>query len=184
MLGLVVSGLNHAMHKMEMNDAFGKNKLSDADLEKIYAAYPKGDPNNPNYVSRDDLYKKIGGAIYDDYIQNGYNADGSVNKDYANTCALRMSYALNKAGYAINKTTGTYEGAKGLNYFYTVEYMKPYLMNTYNFTQLTSGSIRNALIIQTNCGWIDASGHIDIMFRGRAGSEFHNECSTNFYLSK
>ena len=51
-----------------------------------------------------------------------------------------MSYALNYAGFEINETTGTAQGAKGLNYFYKVEYMGPYLMNTYNFTELTSGN--------------------------------------------
>ena len=63
-------------------------QLDDVDLKNIYDNYPKEDKNDPNYVSRDDLYKKIGGDIYKDYIKHGYNNDGSPNKDYANTCHL------------------------------------------------------------------------------------------------
>jgi RHS repeat-associated protein len=178
--GLVVSGLNHAMHQMSE-----KTTLTEDDIKKIYDAYPSGDSSDPNFVHRDDVYKNIGGDIYKDYLLHGYDSNGNPNPAYANTCALRLSTALNKAGYTISKTSGTFSGAKKLNYFYKVDKIQVYLSNTYNFSQASLGmQIQSSIIIQKNCGWSDATGHVDVLYGGKAGSHFYNECTTTFYSSK
>jgi hypothetical protein len=180
-IGLIVSGLNHAMHQISKP----KVTLKEADIKKIYDAYPSGDSSDPNFVHRDDVYKNIGGKIYEDYLSNGYDRNGVVNPDYENTCALRLSTALNKAGYTIPKTNGTFSGANKLNYFYKVDRIQVYLSNKYNFSQEILGmQIQSSIIIQKNCGWNNATGHVDVLYRGRAGSHFYNECTTTFYSSK
>ena len=145
-----------------------KTTLSEDDIKNIYDAYPSGDSSDPNFVHRDDVYKNIGGEIYKDYLLHGYDSNGNPNPAYANTCALRLSTALNK-----------------LNYFYKVDKIQVYLSNTYNFSQASLGmQIQSSIIIQKNCGWNDATGHVDVLYRGRAGSHFYNECTTTFYSSK
>ncbi|TRX35410.1 T6SS effector amidase Tae4 family protein [Flavobacterium restrictum] len=178
--GGIVAGLNGVLHSMN-----NKTTLTEDDIKKIYDAYPSGDHSNPNFVQRDDVYKNIGGDIYKDYLSNGYDSSGNANPAYANTCSLRLSYALNKAGYTIPKTSGTFRGANKLNYFYKVDKIQVYLSNTYNFTQASLGmQIQSSIIIQKKCGWSDATGHVDVLYGGRAGSHFYNQCSTTFYSSK
>ncbi|RVU89880.1 hypothetical protein EH230_14050 [Flavobacterium columnare] len=180
-IGGMVAGLNHAAHAMIKP----KTTLTEADIKKIYDAYPSGDTSDPNFVHRDDVYKNIGGDIYNDYLLHGYDSNGNPNPAYANTCALRLSTALNKSGYTIPKTNGTFSGANKLNYFYKVDKIQVYLSNTYNFSQASLGmQIQNSIIIQKNCGWSDATGHVDVLYGGRAGSHFYQECTTTFYSSK
>lgn len=168
-----------------MHSMSNKTTLSEDDIKNIYDAYPSGDSSDPNFVHRDDVYKNIGGEIYKDYLLHGYDSNGNPNPAYANTCALRLSTALNKAGYTIPKTSGTFSGAKKLNFFYKVDKIQVYLSNTYNFSQASLGmQIQSSIIIQKNCGWNDATGHVDVLYRGRAGSHFYNECTTTFYSSK
>ena len=178
--GLITSGLNHAAHSMS-----NKTTLSEDDIKNIYDAYPSGDSSDPNFVHRDDVFKNIGGDIYKDYLSNGYDRNGNLNPDYENTCALRLSTALNKAGYTIPKTSGTFGGANKLNYFYKVDKIQVYLSNTYNFSQASLGmQIQSSIIIQKNCGWSNATGHVDVLYRGMAGSHFYSQCATTFYSSK
>lgn len=179
---LMVNTLNHGIHKISVNN---KITLTEEDIKKIYDAYPSGDSSDPNFVDRDNVYKNIGGDIYEDYLSNGYDSNGNPNPAYANTCALRLSYALNDAGYTIPKTNGTFRGANELNYFYKVDKIQVYLTNTYNFSQASLGmQIQSSIIIQKNCGWSDATGHVDVLYRGRTGSHFYNQCTTTFYSSK
>jgi hypothetical protein len=162
-----------------------KITLTSEDIKKIYDAYPSGDHWDPNFVSRDDVYKNIGGDIYKDYLINGYDSNGNVNPAYENTCSLRLSYALNKAGYTIPETDGTSMGSNKVNYFYKVDKIAVYLSNTYNFSQAIVGmQIQNSIIIQRNCGWSDATGHVDVLYGGRSGSHFYSQCNTTFYSSK
>jgi len=178
--GLVVSGLNHLAHRIS-----AKTTLTEQDIKKIKDVYPSGDPNDPNFVHKDKIYEMIGGDIYKDYLLNGYDSNGNPNSAYSNTCALRLSIALNKAGFVIPKTNGAYSGGKKLNYFYKVNKMEVYLSKNYNFSQASAGTkIPSSIIIQKNCGWNDATGHVDVIYKGRAGSQFYKECSTTFYSSK
>ena len=188
--GIITSGLNHVAH-LGFTESVGdidddidnlqkKYKFTDADLKKIYLNYPKGEKDSPNFVSRDELYKMIGGEIYNDYKKNAYTKSGQIRSAYANTCALRLSYALNKSGFLIPAgTPGSYAGAGNLHYFYKVDRIQPYLMNRYIFN---NSSVSNSyMYIQKNCGWNDATGHVDIKYRGSVGSHFYRECITTIY---
>lgn len=189
--GLITSGLNHVAHlgfdksidDNDMDDLESlqkKYKLTDADLKKIYSNYPKGEKDSPNYVSRDELYKMIGGEIYKDYQKNAYTKSGKIRSAYENTCALRLSYALNKSGFLIPAgTTGAFAGGNNLYYFYKVDQIQPYLMNRYIFS--SSSTTNSYMYIQKNCGWNDATGHVDIKYRGKVGSHFYDVCGTTYY---
>jgi len=61
-------------------------------FSSLQANYP-GD----NYTSA-QVYKLVGGNMYQRFLDD--------RNAYANSCALRMSYALNKAGAPIPKQKG------------------------------------------------------------------------------
>ena len=100
-----------------------------------------------------------------------------------NTCALRLSVALNESGNPIPAGTGTYKGKDGKNYFISVKNMSNYLTKTFGQpTILQSGqNITNSIIWQSNCGWSDATGHLDIIYNGKAGSKYYDVCGTVKY---
>jgi hypothetical protein len=70
-------------------------------------SYPKHD--DPLYDTPEKMYSSIGGQV-----QNLYNSDPS---SYQNTCALRISKALNNSGISIPAGTDRYQGADGKYYF-------------------------------------------------------------------
>ena len=39
-------------------------------------------------------------------------------------------------------------------------------------------TVKNGIIWQSNYGWSDATGHVDIIYRGNAGSHFYDQCGT------
>lgn len=69
----------------------------------LKAVYPSSNPRSDKYVSQGDLFREIG---WDDYIGN---------PNYENTCAIRVSLALVRAGVKIspkshNILKGPHEG--------------------------------------------------------------------------
>ncbi|MFC4815985.1 RHS repeat-associated core domain-containing protein [Flavobacterium sp. GCM10023249] len=173
--GGIVAGLNHALHQMAYEEdgidiSTLKKSLSEADIKKIMDAYPTADK-----MSALELYKTIGGDIYKDVLQNGLKKDGTLKSSYKNTCCFRLSKALNDSGFTIAKSDYTLSGENNLNYYFSTKYMGPYLMQTYNF----GSSMKNyGLIIQTGCGWSDASGHVDVFYYDRIGIHSYPNCST------
>lgn len=108
-----------------------------------------------NYTSP-QVYEKIGGKVYQNYLANP--------ETYANSCSLRMSYALNRAGVPIPHITGTGSGADGMWYFYRVADLGKYLNRTYGLPDLNghSRSDFNGVhgIIQFDVTiWTNAPGH-------------------------
>jgi RHS repeat-associated protein len=108
-----------------------------------------------NYTSP-QVYEKIGGKVYQNYLANP--------EAYANSCALRMSYALNRAGAPIPHITGTGSGADGMWYFYRVADLGKYLNRTYGHPDI-NGHARSDFngvhgIIQFDVSiWTNATGH-------------------------
>jgi hypothetical protein len=173
--GLVVSSLNHYVHQMsDEEDGIDistlKKSLSEADIKKIMDAYPTADK-----MSALELYETIGGDIYKDVLQNGLNKNGTLKSSYKNTCCFRLSKALNDSGFTIAKSDYTMSGKNNFNYYFATKHMGSYLMQTYNFGSV----IKNyGLIIQTGCGWSDASGHVDVFYYNRIGIHSYPNCST------
>ena len=126
----------------------------------LQANYP-GD----NYTST-QVYKLVGGNIYQRY------QDDPVA--YANSCALRLSYALNKAGAPIPKLSGTAKGGDGMNYFFRVKDLGNYMNATYGAPDI-NGKSRSLYsgeqgIIEFNVsGWSDATGHFTIWVGNSVG---------------
>jgi hypothetical protein len=166
--GIFIGAFNHAAE--HSFTAY----ITDKQLKNIYENYPKGDEDDPNYVSRDELFKKIGGPL-----QEWYEKDPS---NLSNTCALRLSYALNKSGYLIPKGKSTYQGADGLNYYILASNMKIHLGNILGAGKSLGrkGVLKNALYYQTGFSQ-GISGHVDVMFREKAGSNFYNGMQTTYW---
>ena len=147
-----------------------KNKFTDAELKEIFDAYPKKGEVDPN-----ELFETIGGALKDWY-------DKEPDK-LGNTCAIRLSVALNESGNTIPAISGTFKGKDNKNYFIAVSKITQYLTKKYDAPRTLSNNykVKNAIIWQSNCGWTDATGHVDIIYRGQAGSHFYDQCGTVKY---
>lgn len=160
----------------------GAVKLFKTRIQKIWEAYPKKDD-----YTRDEVYKKIGG-----YLKSRYDECKALPETDAryrsldNTCAVRMSRALNYSGFNIpEKKEGnyrTYKGGDGKNYFITVSNIRKYLVEElFVESELKSIDISNnteAIFIENDCGWSDATGHVDIKAFGVIGIGAHDVCKT------
>lgn len=115
-----------------------------------------------NYSTGDvpSTYALVGGGLLRSYNQDPVS--------YANTCAMRLSYALNKSGAPIPYERGkTFKGADNLNYFIRVKDMASYMDATYGQPNINGMSPSDFSgytgIIQFNVsGWSDATGHFTL----------------------
>lgn len=156
----------------------GAAKIRKSRIRKIWEAYPKKEK-----ISRDDLYKEVGG-----YLKTWYDEVKSlpeIDPKYTsldNTCALRMSRALNYSDNPIpeinEKGYKTYKGGDGKNYFITVDNIKKFLLEFISKEpeKVDRQSESEVIFIESECGWTDATGHVDIMVNNKYGSDFHLEC--------
>ncbi|MCW8935782.1 MAG: type VI secretion system amidase effector protein Tae4 [Gammaproteobacteria bacterium] len=106
----------------------------------------------------------IGGNVNHN-INNLTPAEGK----FENACAIRMSYALNKAGSKVPFIRGkTVSGKNGNWYIYTVETLKQHLIDTFGEADvsvttpkpLDFKNKKGILIFDVN--WQDATGHATI----------------------
>ena len=84
-----------------------------------------------------------------------------------NTCAIRMSYALNLSGWTIAKGAGTVSGKDGSQYYLTVANLQGFLTRTLGSPQrLPGGTYQGPSgvsgIISFNVPWPDATGHFTL----------------------
>ena len=115
--------------------------------------------NYPGKLTSADVYKLIGGKVYQNYLNNP--------TAYQNSCSLRLSYALNASGASIPFISGqTGSGDDGNWYFYRVSNLTDYLSTTYGPPDLVGNSAtfagQNGIILFQDCGWSDATGHLDL----------------------
>ena len=121
-------------------------------------------------LSVSEVGEKIGGKVK-------VNIDSGT---FQNACAIRMSYAFNKAGKAISKTDGSVSSGKNKEwYLYRVKDFINFLKNNYSNCQ-TSTNIsdfkgKKGVIVFEECGWSDATGHVDL-YNGSSveGSDYSN----------
>lgn len=116
-----------------------------------------------------ELYAAIGGSlgVWFDEV----NSKNPNSNTFGNTCAARLSFTMNKAGFIIPETAGTWKGANNLNYFINAQYMYNYLVKTYNGSQLVSGNnVLNAIIAQTDGNSNGTINHVDIVYNGQPGN--------------
>ncbi|PTQ92463.1 RHS repeat-associated protein [Mucilaginibacter yixingensis] len=116
--------------------------------------------NYPTTSNVADVYALVGGDLLRSYNQDPVS--------YGNTCAMRLSYALNKSGATIPYIRGkTFKGSNNLNYFIRVKDMASYMDATYgqpNINGMRPGDFSGKTgIIQFNVsGWSDATGHFTL----------------------
>ena len=160
--GAISAGLNHFAHQA----------FYDAQLKKMYNVYKK---SVEDYPTADAFYEYIGGPLG--------NWAGESPAQFQNTCAARLSNALNYGGFEIPEgTAGTYLGGDGKYYFINAKAMTTYLSNTKVWGMPTQArnysNVRNAVISQTGfTGGV--TGHLDIIYRGTPANHIYQ--TTTFY---
>lgn len=133
-------------------------------------------------MSSPDVYKLIGGMVYENYLRDP--------QAYSNACTLRLSYALNMSGNNIpyiKDVTGSgdvdKDGTKEW-YFYRVTDMTNYLNNTYGeYDIVTINDIQGqeGIIGYTECGWGNATGHLDIWDGNDCLSQGYSNCDIIYF---
>jgi hypothetical protein len=113
------------------------------------AAFPKR--SDPNYDTPQKLYTAIGGAVY----TNGYTGPTS------NTCAARVSRALNYSGVTIPNIPGkTYQGSDGKYYFLGAENLNRWMRKTFGCANPNTaiGEYSNSNSVHYNASQIGTNG--------------------------
>ena len=140
------------------------------DFDKLWNNYPNGEAP--------EVKKLIGGAVNADWITN--------------TCTIRLSRAFNYSGLKIPfghvfpnqkvnppKKLNTVKGADGLRYAYRVAEFTLWVKEIFGAPTMKIFKERDepmpeqfagkrGLIIFTDCGWTDASGHVDLWNKDQA----------------
>jgi hypothetical protein len=137
-------------------------------------------PDHTKYPTLRDLHTFIGGALAKNIDEPGFGANG-------NTCAVRMSRALNYGNLPVSakmvKSLGiaTMTGADGKLYIFRVRELKIYLRSALgvtpskvfkNFDQAFIG--KQGIVAFDVSGWSDASGHV-ALWNGSAFREAHDD---------
>lgn len=95
-----------------------------------------------------------------------------------------MSYALNYSGFKIPEKQDanykTFKGESDLNYFITVDNIRRYLLETISIPpqKVTRTDELEVIFIESECGWNDATGHVDVMVSGKYGIDYHIKCKS------
>ena len=154
---------NHTLHRR-----FSHSKMEEI-ISQVYSEYRK---SMEKYDVR-DLFRAIGGEL-------------SVMADYPalHDCAMRLSYALNQAGFKIPSQKGvTFKGKNGDNYIIKASEMSKYLRKCFGepTVLITTGinDIKTALYFQT--GFKNVSGHVDVIYNGNVGKKMYPNMKTYFW---
>ncbi|WP_066267968.1 type VI secretion system amidase effector protein Tae4 [Hydrogenophaga palleronii] len=112
---------------------------------------------------------------------------------WRNTCAVRMSYILNKSGLSIPPMPETRKGGDGQNYFFRVRDLVAFLKRAWGAPEVVAyppgggGALagKSGLILFEIQGWSDASGHATL-FNGSSCYDhcYFNEPGVNYRTAK
>ena len=156
MEGLSISLVNHRAHE---------RKLYDRQLKKIYNAYLETSWRLKNgyyeIISAKELCESIGGEL------------AEVSDEVNNSCAIRLSAALNAAGYDIPNIEGTMKGKDQKGYFLKAEDLNRYLRSNTSPVRLicvisNPNNAKNGLIYMfPGKEWRSQgiTGHVDVIYR-------------------
>ncbi len=122
-----------------------------------HGAFPT-DPNAPNSIR-----STIGGHVQ----MNAWTKDSKGNRVPNNSCAVRMSYDLNRSGFTIPREHGSVSGADGSQYFLRVVDLQQFLIGTLGQPQYLPGGTFTGPrglsgIISFNIPFRDATGHFTL----------------------
>jgi hypothetical protein len=133
--------------------------------------------NYPGAMTATEVYRLIGGRVLQNHLDN---PDG-----FQNSCALRLSRALNYGGYPLPYTRGqTGSGADGLWYFYRVSDIERQVRSRFGSPDDTAATQqevdgKKGIILFGTCGWTDATGHIDLWNGAACGDHcYWEKCPT------
>ena len=157
------------------NDLMHKRRIWDKQLESIFNEY-----RSMADVFKDDplqFYISLGGPLAQwafEAYKYGY---------FSNTCAAKLSYALNNSGFPIPAgTKGAYLGADNQYYIIKASDMEKYLNKVFTGHKVSSVmKVKNAIISQKLPSSPTVSGHIDVVFRGKSASRNYYEGETKYY---
>ena len=148
------------------NNDNGKRNSS-VPFSSLLKKYPSHTAFSTNPGSVPSLWSLVGGHVAMNAWQD--QAGGIPN----NTCAIRMSYALNFSGLTIPKMNGTVSGADGSQYFMRVRDLQGFLNSALGKPIVLSGGSfagppGETGIISFNIPFRDATGHFTLWDRDHA----------------
>ncbi|MBC7388600.1 MAG: cytoplasmic protein [Opitutaceae bacterium] len=130
----------------------------------INIAWPRLQKNYLTYEK--DAWKVIGRKVWYNHVNNP--------DDFANSCAIRISHALNQSGVPIVYSKGkTILGENHLWYYYRVKDLKQFLTDWYGDADIKvtdkKGLVGKKGIICFDIDiWIDATGHFTLFDGNKA----------------
>ena len=135
-------------------------KCNKPDFKKIWASHQK--------LGAYQIHPSPGGTSLWDFIGGKVRQNGNANI-FTNSCAIRMSYALNQSGCQIPYVKGkTVSGGDKNWYFYRVNDLLSYLTSEWGSPstlnlQTWRGDIagQNGMVV-FEVHWADATGHFDL----------------------
>jgi hypothetical protein len=151
-----------------------------SEFQKLWEAYPRG--------SADEVKARIGGGVDMDWVRN--------------TCAIRVSHALNQVGERIRKGHRHRDGSRlkttygddGSRYIYQVSEMRKYLEQKHGKPTVVhhnpgdGGAVppqflgKQGIILFDVKVWDDATGHVDVWDGEDAGSKAYFDVARSVYL--
>ena len=177
---LIVSGLNHWVHQSS-----SQNTFTDEQIKIIRENYPES-----GNISLDELIKLIGGN-FEKVVTPGSKLYEDLK---GNTCATRLSYAMNKAGFKVSGKN-TYQG-NGMRVFISADFMaREYLIPNFIRPNVCGGPKLNYPIETKGGGFSIATSiiaqydiskgrytHVDVAYKGSIGTNLYRSSSNlNFY---
>lgn len=162
---------------------FGNNPIwyNDVLLDTLPMTYSSLQSSYPTTGTPSQMYNSVGGQVAKAY--NDAEAKDPSNNAYANTCALRMSVALNKSGNDLDtkvknskgQTMYTLEGSDNKDYALRKNDVKDYMKGKYGGADISTKSTdkdfdaqiakiqgQKGVIVFDVTGWGNATGHVTI----------------------
>jgi hypothetical protein len=159
--------------------SYSANKLKWEDMLKNY-------PNTS--IRTKDLYDEIGGGLPELFLSNP--------NSWENSCAIRMSRALNYSGVKLKKAPssgGNIKGDDGFNYWIRVKDLQKFLIDFLPKPSLDKvgglGAVndfigKKGIVVFDVSGWGNATGHFTLWDGGHLvypGAPEHDDPTSEYY---
>jgi len=134
---------------------------------------PDDNPTRQDDPSKTTIWRLVGGKVQENY-ETGY---------FKNSCAIRLSHALNKSGLLIPFIPGETSSGTGPNgetwwYIPRLDDMSQYLSSQFgkpqSFTPEQFKKNKNSGVVIFQIPWNDATGHVDL-WDGSNTIDGHND---------
>lgn len=131
-------------------------------FEELWKNYPNEDQHPTDPSQAGNIWSFIGG-----YVEKNEWVTENGQQGPNNSCAVRMSYDLNRSGLKIPKSKDTVSGANGAQYFLRVAALQKFLTSTLGAPSIIHGNGWNGPrgesgIVSFNIHFRDATGHFSL----------------------